>query len=57
MPRRERLSFHLDQPANWIQFARDEKGQDRALLHCVPGGTLQVWETDEAGKPAASPTN
>jgi len=49
--RRERLSFHLDQPANWIQFAHDEKGQDRALLHSVPGGTLQIWETDEAGKP------
>jgi WD40 repeat protein len=45
---RERLSFQLDQPANWIQFARDGQGRDRALLHSVPGGTLQVWETDEA---------
>ncbi|MFT5327130.1 MAG: WD40 repeat protein [Planctomycetaceae bacterium] len=44
--RRERLSFHLDQPANWIQFASDENGQDRALLHSAPGRTLEIWETD-----------
>ena len=48
--RRERLAFVLDQPANWIQFARDKQGQDRALLHSVPGGTLEIWETDQAGK-------
>ena len=54
-PRRERLSFHLDAPANWIQFARGQNGQDRALLHSSPRGTLEVWETDEAGKPDAPP--
>jgi WD40 repeat protein len=46
--RRERLSFQLDQPANWIQFGRDAMGRDRALLHSVPGGALQIWESDEA---------
>ncbi len=44
--RRERLSFQLDQAANWIQFARAENGTDRALLHSVPGGTIEIWETD-----------
>lgn len=44
--RRERLSFSLDQPANWIQFARDEEGKDRALLYNVPGRTLEIWEVD-----------
>jgi WD40 repeat protein len=53
--RRERLSFHLDQSANWIQFARDGEGQDRALLHSVPGGTLQIWEVDEGGEPSGQP--
>jgi WD40 repeat protein len=43
---RERLTFYLDRSANWVQFARDAEGLDRALLHGVPGGTLQVWETD-----------
>lgn len=42
----ERLTFHRDQPANWIQFARDENGRDRALLHSVPGRTLEIWEAD-----------
>lgn len=42
--RRERLSFRLRNPANWIQFARGEDGGDRALMHCTPGGTLEVWE-------------
>ncbi len=50
--RRERLSFPLDQAANWIQFARDENGGDRALLHNVPGGTLEVWEADQDQRPA-----
>jgi WD40 repeat protein len=49
--RRERLSFHLDQPANWIQFASDENGQDRALLHSAPGRTLEIWETDRETDP------
>ena len=53
--RRERVSFRLDQPANWIQFARSETGQDRALLHCSPGGTLEVWETDDPCKPDHTP--
>lgn len=42
--RRERLTFHRDRPANWIQFARDEQGRDRALLHCAPGLPLEIWE-------------
>ncbi len=50
--RRQRLSFQLDQSANWIQFARDERGRDRALLHSVPGGTLQIWEAEVPGPPA-----
>ncbi|MFT5191413.1 MAG: WD40 repeat protein/tRNA A-37 threonylcarbamoyl transferase component Bud32 [Verrucomicrobiales bacterium] len=45
--RREHLSFHLDQPANWIRFARGEHGQDRALLHTSPGQRLEIWETDQ----------
>ena len=45
--RRERLSFRTDQPANWLQFARGENSEDRALLHASPGGTLEVWETGE----------
>jgi WD40 repeat protein len=52
---RERLTFYLDRSANWIQFARDAKGQDRALLHSVPGGTLHVWETDLEAKPSGPP--
>jgi WD40 repeat protein len=44
--RRERLSFQLGQAANWIRFARDKNGGDRALLHCSPDGRLNVWETD-----------
>ncbi len=44
--RRERLSFQLGQAANWIRFARDENGADRALLHCSPDGRLNVWQTD-----------
>ena len=44
--RRERLSFTLDQPANWIRFARDAAGADRAMLHCSPDGALQMWEAD-----------
>lgn len=43
--RREFVSFHLDGPANWIQFARGIDGQDRALLHSVPGRRLEIWET------------
>ncbi len=50
--RRERLSFPLAQAANWIQFARDENGGDRALLHNVPGGTLEIWEADQDRRPA-----
>lgn len=53
--RRQRLSLQLDGPANWIQFARDAEGLDRALLHSVPGGTLQVWETDLEAKPGGPP--
>lgn len=53
--RRERLSFRLDSPANWIHFARGQHGRDRALLHSSPRGTLEVWETDEAGNPAIPP--
>ena len=45
-PSRERLSFTLDQPANWIRFARDAAGADRALLHCSPDGALQLWEAE-----------
>lgn len=44
--RRESFSLYLDQPANWIHFARGEDGRDRALLHSTPGGTLDIWETD-----------
>lgn len=44
--RRERFALYLEQPANWIQFARGEDGRDRALLHSTPGGTLDIWETD-----------
>lgn len=44
--RRERLFFELGQAANWIRFARDQNGADRALLHCSPDGRLNVWETD-----------
>ena len=44
--RREHLSFHRPQPANWIQFACDAEGNDRALLHSAPGRTLEIWETD-----------
>ncbi len=47
--RRERLTFYVGQSANWIQFARDAEGLDRALLHSVPGGTLQAWDADAAG--------
>ena len=43
--RRELVSFHLDGPANWIQFARGNDGLDRALLHSVPGRRLEIWET------------
>jgi hypothetical protein len=43
--RREFVSFHLDQPANWIQFAQGDDGLDRALLHSVPGRRLEIWET------------
>jgi WD40 repeat protein len=45
--RRERLPFRLEQPANWIQFARDEHGGDRALLVSAPGRTLEIWEANE----------
>ncbi|MEZ5323597.1 MAG: protein kinase [Verrucomicrobiales bacterium] len=55
--RRERLSFRLDQAANWIQFACDISGRgDRALLHSVPNGTIEIWETDleqKKGEPPA----
>lgn len=54
--RRERLSFPLAQAANWIQFARDANGRDRALLHTVPGGTLEVWEADQDQRPASVPS-
>ncbi len=53
--RRERLAFHLDEPANWIHFARGENCQDRALLYSSPRGTLEILETDDAGKPEAPP--
>ncbi|MFT5108303.1 MAG: WD40 repeat protein [Pseudoalteromonas tetraodonis] len=49
--RRERLSFQLGQAANWIRFARDRTGADRALLHCTPDGRLNVWETDKDEQP------
>jgi WD40 repeat protein len=42
--RRERLSFTLDQPANWIRFAGKD-GRDHALLHCSRDGALVKWET------------
>ncbi|MGK0190219.1 MAG: WD40 repeat protein/predicted Ser/Thr protein kinase [Verrucomicrobiales bacterium] len=48
--RRERISFQLDQAANWIHFARSETGGDRALLHSVPNGTLEIWEADRDQK-------
>lgn len=48
---RERLTFYLDGSANWIQFARDARGHDRALLHGVPGGPLEVWETNLPDQP------
>lgn len=44
--RRERLSFRLHNPANWIHFARGKDGSDRALMHSIPGGTLEVWEAE-----------
>jgi hypothetical protein len=50
--RMERLTFHLNQSPNWIQFARGADGRDRALLHSAPGGTLEVWEAD-GGLPAS----
>ncbi len=55
--RRERLSFPLDLPANWIQFARDGEGRDRALLYSVPGRAIEIWEGDlkERPVPAAPP--
>jgi WD40 repeat protein/predicted Ser/Thr protein kinase len=42
--RRERLTFHRNRPANWLQFARDAQGRDSALLHSAPGQALEVWE-------------
>jgi len=48
--RREFVSFRLDRPANWIQFARGDEGQDRALLHSVPGRRLEIWETDRENR-------
>lgn len=59
--RRERFALSFDQPANWIQFARGENGNDRALLHSTPEGTPDIWETDWESPmgdlPAASLTN
>ena len=43
--RREFVSFPLDRPANWIQFAQGDDGLDRALLHSIPGRRLEIWET------------
>jgi WD40 repeat protein len=51
---RERLPFRLEQPANWIQFARDENGGDRALMHSAPGRTLEIWEADRFQQPPES---
>jgi hypothetical protein len=42
--RRERISFVLDQPANWIRFARGADGRDRGLLHCSPDGAMVMWQ-------------
>ncbi len=52
MPRREHLSFQLGQSANWIQFARDGMGRDRALLHSAPERALEIWP---AGSETAVP--
>ncbi len=48
--RRELVSFHLDRPANWIQFAQGGDGRDRALFHSVPGRRLEIWETDRENR-------
>lgn len=42
--RRERLSFAIERPANWIQFVCDAEGRDTALLHSFPGcETVRIW--------------
>ena len=41
--RRERLSFTLYHPANWLHFARDASGRDTALLHSSPWRSVEVW--------------
>ena len=48
-PRRERLSFAMDQPANWIRFARAPDGRVHALLHGAPDGALLRWESAPDG--------
>jgi WD40 repeat protein len=41
--RRERLSFTLYHPANWLHFARDASGRDTALLHSSPWRSVESW--------------
>jgi len=54
------LSFSTYTPAAWLQFARDENGGDRALMHCPPFGPLEIWpaphEPLRVAHPAAGAT-
>ena len=43
-PRHELLAFKTKSPDNWIHFARDENGRDRALLYSVPNRTIEILE-------------